>query len=141
MNSTEDLVKKEKRSIIIWLVSIIAIIFGLVTIKSSGSVIFIDGSFRAEQGNFVPFIVWFNFSMGFVYIVTGFSIWKEERNGVWLSFFIIVATILAFAIFGTHILQGGEYEIKTVYAMTARISIWTVLASLSYWKIIRTLKK
>ena len=40
--------------------SIIAILFGALTVFSGGSVIFLSESARAA-GNVVPFVVWFNF--------------------------------------------------------------------------------
>ena len=56
---------KSDRSIGVWIVSSIAIVFGLLTLKAGGSVLFIDGTAREEAGNYVPFVVWFNFSAGF----------------------------------------------------------------------------
>jgi len=44
---------KSDRSIGIWMITSIAVVFGLLTIKSGGSVLFIDGTFREEAGNYV----------------------------------------------------------------------------------------
>ena len=48
---------KSDRSIGIWIITVIAVAFGLLTIKSGGSVLFVDGTFREEIGNYVPFVV------------------------------------------------------------------------------------
>ena len=58
---------KNNRSIGIWLISAVAVVFGLLTIKSGGSVLFIDGVDRQAAGNYVPFVLWFNFIAGFFY--------------------------------------------------------------------------
>lgn len=56
---------KLDQSIGIWVVTVIAIVFGLLTIKSGGSVLFVDGTAREDAGNYVPFVLWFNFLAGF----------------------------------------------------------------------------
>jgi hypothetical protein len=48
---------KSDRSTGIWIITVIAVAFGLLTIKSGGSVLFVDGTFREEIGNYVPFVV------------------------------------------------------------------------------------
>ena len=57
--------------------AIVAVVFGLLTMKSGGSVLFIDGEARRAAGHYVDFVVWFNFVAGFLYGVTG--IWLEKR--------------------------------------------------------------
>lgn len=56
---------KPKHSVANWLIGGFAIGFGLLTLKSGGSVIFIDGPARLAAGNYLPFVVWFNFLAGF----------------------------------------------------------------------------
>ena len=91
---------KSDRSIGIWMITSIAVVFGLLTIKSGGSVLFIDGTFREEAGNYVPFVVWFNFLAGFVYLIAGGGLWMQKHWAVWVSIFIVVATLVVFAILG-----------------------------------------
>lgn len=61
---------KYKRPLGITLLSIVAILFGIATIKEGGSVLFTEAGKQAA-GNFVPFVVWFNFVAGFAYVVAG----------------------------------------------------------------------
>jgi len=126
------------RRIGIWIISAIAIAFGVLTLKSGGEVLFINGAGRDAAGNFVPFVLWFNFSMGFAYIIAGIGLWLQKSWGVWLAMFIAAATLIVFAIFGIHILQGGLYEQKTLGAMTLRSGVWLVVSAFAYWKIIRS---
>lgn len=121
----------------IWVVSIIAIAFGLLTIKAGGSVLFIDGTAREEAGNYVPFVLWFNFLAGFAYVIAGVGLFMQKRWGVWTSLSIALATIAVFALFGLHILNDGLYEFRTVMAMSLRTIVWVLISAFAYRKIIR----
>ncbi|MCF6354459.1 MAG: hypothetical protein L3J26_05045 [Candidatus Polarisedimenticolaceae bacterium] len=122
-----------KRTPVTWAVTIIAILFGLLTIKSGGSVLFIDGEARVQAGNYVPFVLWFNFMAGFAYLVAGVGLWRKERWAVWLATLIAMTTLAVFALFALHILNGGNYEQRTVIAMSARSLIWSLIAIFA-WK-------
>lgn len=128
---------KSDRPIGIWIIAVIAIVFGLLTVKSGGSVLFVDGISREEAGNYVPFVVWFNFLAGFVYLIAGGGIWMQKRWAVWTSIAIVVATLTVFTIFGMHIVRGGMYEVRTIAAMSLRTVVWALIAMFSYRKIIR----
>ncbi len=128
---------KPDRSIGIWIMTILAVIFGLVTIQSGGSVLFIDGIAREDAGNYVPFVLWFNFLAGFAYLLAGAGLFMQRHWAAWLSIIIVVATIVVFALFGLHILNDGLYEARTVVAMSLRTVIWVLIAMFAYRKIIR----
>ena len=123
------------RSIGIWLITVIAVMFGLLTIKSGGSVLFIDGSARQAAGNYVPFVLWFNFLAGFVYVITGAGFWLQKQWAVRLSFLIVIATFIVYVILGLYILGGGLYEIRTIFAMGFRTIIWAFIAIFAYRRI------
>ena len=128
---------KSDRSIGIWIIAVTAVVFGLLTIKSGGSVLFIDGPFREDAGNYVLFVVWFNFLAGFAYLIAGGGLWMQKHWAVWISIFIVVATLAVFAILGIHILKGGMYEVRTIAAMSLRTVVWALIAMFAYRKIIR----
>ena len=125
------------RSIGFWVITAIAVLFGLLTIKSGGSVIFIDGQDRQAAGNYVPFVVWFNFLAGFLYIITGAGLWMQKRWAVWLSVCIALATLIVFAAFGIVVINGEAYEVRTVAAMSLRTVVWALISMFAYRKIIR----
>lgn len=125
-----------KRPTWAWIASIIAVAFGIMTIKSGGSVLFIDGEARRAAGNAVDFVLWFNFVAGFFYIGAGIGIWLRKIWAPIMAISIAILTLLVFGFFGIHIMNGGEYEQRTVIAMTLRCSIWIVIAVISYSKII-----
>lgn len=118
-------------------VALFAILFGLLTLKEGGSVLFIDGTARRAAGQYVPFVVWFNFIAGFAYVVAGAAVWMERRWGAWLAIAIFVATALIFAAFGLHMYMGGAYEQRTVIAMSMRTLIWATVAGIAWGRLLR----
>lgn len=127
---------KTNRSVGIWMVTTVAIVFGLLTIKSGGSVIFIDGEARQAAGNYVPFVVWFNFLAGFFYIITGAGLRMRKQWAARLSLLIVTATLIVFTLLGLYILSGGLYEMRTIIAMCLRTIIWASIAIFAYRQIL-----
>jgi len=107
---------------------VVGIIFGLVTIREGGAVIFGDGVARLAAGDYVPFVVWFNFLAGFAYVASGLGLVLRQAWAARLALAIAAATIVAFAAFGVHILVGGAFEVRTVAAMTLRSVVWCSIA-------------
>ena len=118
----------------IWVVTIIALVFGMLTIKSGGSVLFLAGPARADAGNYVPFVLWFNFLAGFAYLLAGTGIFMQKHWAALLSILIAGATLVIFALFGLHILNDGAYETRTVAAMSLRSVVWVLIAMFAYRK-------
>ena len=118
----------------IWMrvIALIAIAFGLLTIREGGAVLFFDGAARAAAGSYVPFVLWFNFLAGFAYVIAGAGLWLRHRWAVWLAVVIAAATAFAFAAFGAHVYAGGAYEMRTVIAMSFRTLVWVVIAAISW---------
>ena len=125
------------RTVGIWIATALAIVFGLLTIKSGGQVLFGGSIYQKAAGNYLLFVVCFNFLAGFIYLVAGVGIWMRLRWAVWLSLLIAIATIIVFSILGMHILNGGGYETRTVAAMSLRSIVWISLFVFSYRKLIR----
>ena len=122
------------RSVII--AAVVAVIFGGMTLFSGGSVLFIDGPARVAAGHYVPFVLWFNFVAGFVYVSAGVGLFLWRGWGVSLAVLIAIATLLVFAGLGLHIWLGGDYEQRTLAAMTLRSTVWLVIAftTRAVWK-------
>ena len=117
-----------------WLTSslaIVAILFGLMTIKEGGAVLLGNDAAVAAAGNYVPFVLWFNFLSGFAYIAAGVGLWLQQRWAVWLAVAIAAAIALVFVAFGVHINSGGAYEQRTVIAMSMRTALWFVIAGVT----------
>ncbi len=129
----------QSRPNIILAVAIVAILFGVLTIFSGGSVIFSDSAAQAA-GNYVPFVVWFNFLAGFAYVIAGIGLYQWRRWAVNLSVIIAVATLLVFAGLGFHVMQDGAFEMRTVFAMVFRSTVWIIFSALASatWKKAKT---
>jgi len=117
------------------LITIVAIVFGLLTIRSGGAVLFIDGEDRLAAGNYVPFVLWFNFVAGFFYIIAGVGLWLRKQWAVKLSVFIVVATVIIYAALGWYIFNGGLYEMRTIIAMCLRSITWVIITAFAYQEI------
>ena len=50
----------------------VAVVFGILTVVSGGRALF--GG--ADMGAVVPFVLWFNFLAGFVYVIAGLGLWS-----------------------------------------------------------------
>ena len=125
----------KKRNIWIRVIALIAIAFGLLTIKEGGAVLFFDGAGRAAAGNYVPFVLWFNFVAGFAYFIAGVGLWMARRWAMWLAVAIAAATALIFAAFGVHVVSGGAWENRTLIAMSARTLVWLAIAAIA-WRLV-----
>ena len=113
--------------------SLVAVAFGLLTLKEGGTVLFGGPEARAAAGQVVPFVLWFNFAAGFAYVAAGVGLWMQRRWALWLAVAIAASTGLVFAAFGVHVLGGGAHETRTVVAMTLRTLVWAALAAIA-WK-------
>ncbi len=112
--------------------AVLAVLFGLLTVVSGGRTLFGGEAARLAAGAIVPFVLWFNFGAGFVYVACGLGLWGRRRWSVPLAVFIAVATGLVFAAFGVHAWNGGAYEARTVGAMALRTLLWTGIAGTAY---------
>ena len=132
---------KAARDLWIGAISLVAIGFGLVTIKEGGAVLFGGDAARAATGDYVPFVLWFNFLAGFAYVIAGVGLWMRRRWAVKLAVGIAVSTLLVFAAFGMHVFLGGAYLQRTPVAMTLRSVVWIAIAAIGSWRLgrLRTL--
>lgn len=117
-----------KRPLWIAALGIVAGGFGAMTVYAGGAVLFGDGSARDAAGNYVPFVLWFNFIAGFAYLIVAAGLFGMRPWAVHGSTAIAVLSWAVFAAFGLHVVGGGEFETRTVAAMTLRCSLWTAIA-------------
>ena len=117
-----------ERPLRILVAGLIAIGFGLLTIKSGAGVLFGSEEAQHAAGSFLPWLVWFNLLAGFAYIAAGAALWFQRRWGVLLALGIAIATVAAFGVFGAHVLADEAYEMRTVWAMLLRTTLWAAIA-------------
>lgn len=118
----------------LWLrgASVVAVLFGLLTLKEGGTVLFGGEAARTAAGAYVPFVLWFNFLAGFAYVVAGLALWWRQGWAAGLALGIALATALVFAALGVHVMNGGAYETRTVAAMALRTTVWLAIGVLAW---------
>jgi hypothetical protein len=109
-------------------VAIVAVLFGALTIWAGGHALFGSVEARAAVGNAVGFVLYFNFFCGFFYVIAGIGLFLWKRWAAGLSAAIAITTLFVFVAFGLHVAAGGAYEMRTMWAMTLRTSVWIVVA-------------
>lgn len=122
----------EKNRTFKYIIAIVLIAFALLTIFMSSSVLFDWFGIRAKEGNYVPFIVKTNLTMGFVYLIAAYGFIKSKSWAFWLMLSAALFLFFAFAGFYIHIHSGGIYETKTIGAMAFRIAFTLLFAGLIY---------
>lgn len=125
----------KKQTFWIRLVALFAVAFGLLTLKEGGLVLYGDEAAVQAAGEYVPFVLWFNFIAGFFYILAGIGMWLQRRWAVWLAVSLAAATAFVFAAFGLHVALGGVFAQRTVIAMSLRTVIWTAIAVIAWQQI------
>ena len=108
--------------------AVAAIIFGALTVFSGGRALFGDVEASAELGNIVPFVLWFNFAAGFIYVLAGVALLLARRWAAPVALLLAVSTVLVFLAFAAHIVVGGAYEARTVGALSLRSLFWIAVA-------------
>jgi len=112
--------------------AVVGVLFGFMTIREGGAVLFVDGAARLAAGDYVPFVLWFNFLAGFAYVVAGLGLWFRRQSAARVALGIAMMTLIVFAAFGWHAANGGAFETRTVVAMTLRSAIWLVIATIGW---------
>lgn len=119
--------KLSKNSIIIFVIGLMAIGFGVITIMSGGFALFGGEAGEEFAGNYVALVLWFNFISGFFYIISGLGVVLKKNWGVITAKILAQSTVVVFLVFLVMVLSGVEYEIRTMGAMTVRSVFWVVL--------------
>ena len=127
-----------RRRVRLRVLGVVGILFGLMTLREGGSVLFVDGAAREAAGDYVPFVLWFNFLAGFAYIAAGFGLWLSQAWAARMALGIAVVTLLMFGALGLHIAADGAYETRTVVAMTLRSAIWLVIGTIAWRALVRS---
>lgn len=129
-----DIQKKKKScNTMRYVIGVVAIVFGLLTIKSGGDVLFWSEEARIAAGDYVPFVLWFNFVSGFFYILAGVTLLINKAWSVWLAAAILLGTLTVFAALGLSIyIADIAYETRTIGAMVVRTTVWSMILFLAY---------
>lgn len=114
------------------LLSVFAMLFGLITLVKSGSILFGPKSAAESVGAIVPFVIWFNFAAGFIYLLAAWGIWRATQWAVWLSAAIALATLVVGGLFALYVSNGGAFSMQTVAALPLRAGIWVLITAMLF---------
>lgn len=112
------------------IIGAVAIVFGIVTVISGGSVLFGPSAVREAAGDVVPLVLWFNTTSGVVYIAAGVGIMLARPWGRRLAWLLVLALAMIFLTLLGLILAGTAWESRTLFAMLLRLSFWSLAAVL-----------
>ena len=109
-------------------IAVVALVFGLLTLFSGGNVLFGPDEARASAGQYVGFVVWFNFLAGGVYVLAAIGLWLGKSWAPRLAALIAIATAVVGLGFTFVVLRGSPFEMRTVGALTLRFAFWAAIA-------------
>lgn len=113
-------------------VAFLILIFGLITLFMSSSVILDLFNIREKEGHYVPFVVWANFACSLLYLLAGSALIRFKKiSSLWLLLSVVILAITFIAL-QNYIHNGGIYEKKTVTAMIFRILLSAIFTITSY---------
>ena len=110
----------------------IGLVFGVMTVISGGAVIFGGSGVKEMAGNYLPFVVWFNFIAGFAYVAAGAGLFVGRGWSAPLSLAIAIVTGVVFLVFLAFVASGTPYEMRTVVALIFRGGLWGAIAYLAF---------
>ena len=86
---------------------------------------------RANAGQVIAFVLWFNFCAGFAYVLAGIGLWFGIRWASLVATVLAITTALLAVALLVYIFLGGDYERRTLFAMALRLGFLVVLARLA----------
>ncbi len=113
--------------IIIKIVSVIAIIIGIMAIVAGGSVLL---GFSTPDYQYFNSLVIYNVVLGFVSLLAGYFIWTDNKRALPLSYLITSLHILVLLLLLTafsHIISK-----HSVAAMSFRSIVWAVISAVVF---------
>jgi hypothetical protein len=114
---------KMRKTILRYLLLAGILVFGLITVFLSASLLFDLFDVRERQGIFVPFIVIANLIAGILYLLAAWYFFKSKPLALKLLFSALMVLFVAFAILLIYIDLGGIYQSKTITAMMFRMAL------------------
>ena len=108
------------------------ILFGLITLFLSTSVILDLFDIRAKEGNYVLFVVWANFISSIIYLFAAYGLLKTKKWTAPILFTSVFILAVAFIGLLVHINNGGIYETKTIGAMIFRTLLTLLFAIIAH---------
>ncbi|NOR88124.1 MAG: hypothetical protein GQ527_10980 [Bacteroidales bacterium] len=123
------------KNYILKIVAAIIFLFGLQTLYLSSSIILDLFDIRAQQGNYVLFVVWTNLIISIIYLFAAYGFIKKKKWATPLLSIALSILIVCFISLAIYANSGGIHETKTFYALIFRTSITMAFTAFSYFLI------
>ncbi len=109
--------------------SLVAVLFGLVTIVAGSSVLL-----GSDPGYvvFLPLLI-YNLSMGIVYISAGIIAFRNSEKAMYVAAVIFSLNLIVLVVVFTLYKNGGSIAVDSLRAMSLRTIVWLVLFSGLGW--------
>ncbi len=130
MSALTEVASRSPRASLRW-AGIAAVVFGVATLFTGGAALFGPSAARDMLGAIVPFVLWFNFLSGAVYVGAGLGLLRGRAWAARLSMLLAIAITLVVGVFCWHVATGAAYEMRTVGALILRSGFWIFVALLS----------
>lgn len=115
---------KKKNDIIQRIASVIAAAFGLLTIFVGGQTLL--GYSDPGYTVFTPLLI-FNSLMGFVYVGSGYLIWKNINSGSLSAKIIFLINVTVLVLILVFYLTGELVAFESIKAMFFRTGVWLII--------------
>jgi hypothetical protein len=109
------------------IVSVLAIILGLLSIKEGGSVLL---GISAKAYPVLPWLVWYNVVLGFVAVTVGIGIWIQQNWGARHAITILTLHGFVFMILIILLAFKETVAINSILAMLFRTTVWLTIVLL-----------
>lgn len=110
-----------KQAPLIW--AAVLLLFAVLTLFMSSSVLFDLFGIREREGNYVPFVVWANFFASLLYMASVYGLVHRQKWTVRVLGMALILLVVTFTAFLFHIRSGGLYETKTLGALVFRTGV------------------
>lgn len=106
--------------------------FGALTLFLSGSIIFDLFDVRAQQGNYVLFVIWANFLSSLMYLTASYGMFTAKKWTFYSLSAVLTLLVITFIGFYVYVNSGGIHETKTMGALIFRTMITLVFTISAY---------
>ena len=111
------------KKLIPFTISIILVIYSLITLFLSSSLLLDLFDVRMQNKNYVDFVVWGNLMCGILYLISSFGFLKSKNWAIKPLISAVIILITVFIGLQFHINAGGAYQEKTLGALIFRLVI------------------
>ncbi len=110
-----------------WLGALLAILPGVLSVKEGGSVLL---GISVKAYPILPWLVWYNVVFGFVAVIVGIGIWKQQQWGMTYAVTVLTLHTFVFMILIVLLVLKETVAINSIIAMLLRTTIWLTIVVL-----------